>query len=125
VTARVIALRRSDGRYASGFSGNPGGRPKVIQDIRNLAREHTEVAIKALRHIAEQGQQEAARVAAASALLDRGWGRPTQPLAGDDTMPPLGISADQVQQRKERASQMIEEAFGEAEPLMGETQGNA
>ncbi len=26
----------------------------------------------------------AARVAAANSLLDRGWGKPTQPIAGDD-----------------------------------------
>lgn len=29
----------------------------------------------------------AARVQAASVLLDRGWGKPTQPLSGDDEAP--------------------------------------
>jgi hypothetical protein len=27
------------------------------------------------------------------ALLDRGWGRPTQPISGDDEMPPVGFEA--------------------------------
>jgi hypothetical protein len=27
---------------------------------------------------------EAARISACTALLDRGWGKPTQPIAGDD-----------------------------------------
>jgi hypothetical protein len=37
------------------------------------------VAIQALGGIAENGQQEAARVSASIALLDRGWGKPNQP----------------------------------------------
>ena len=84
------------GQWLPGSSPNPGGRPKIIEDIRDLAREHTETAINALVHIAQKGKQESARVAAASALLDRGWGRPTQPIAGDDDMPPVGISGTAV-----------------------------
>jgi hypothetical protein len=48
-------------------------------DIRSLARSHTEIAIKVLAGIAKDGTNEGARVAAAVALLDRGWGKP--PLA--------------------------------------------
>jgi hypothetical protein len=33
--------------------------------------------------------QPAARVAAAQALLDRGWGKPTQPVSGDDEAEPI------------------------------------
>jgi len=33
----------------------------------------------------------AARVAAANALLDRGWGKATQPIAGDETSGPIVI----------------------------------
>jgi hypothetical protein len=47
-------------------------------DIRSLARSHTEIAIKVLAGIAKDGTNEGARVAAAVALLDRGWGRPAQ-----------------------------------------------
>src|SRR5438045_9630149 len=79
------------GQWLPGSSPNPGGRPKIIEDIRDLAREHTETAINALVHIAESGQQESARVAAASALLDRGWGQPTQPLTGGVAMPPIRV----------------------------------
>ena len=82
------------GQWLPGSSPNPGGRPKIIEDIRDLAREHTETAINALVHIAQKGKQESARVAAASALLDRGWGKPTQPLSGDKDAPPTGLSID-------------------------------
>lgn len=30
---------------------------------------------------------DAARVSAANSLLDRGWGKPTQPLSGDEENP--------------------------------------
>ena len=39
-----------------------------------------------------EGKSEAARVAAATALLDRGWGKPTQPIAGDDEAGPMRVA---------------------------------
>jgi hypothetical protein len=56
-------------------------KPKrqVPLDLRSLARGYTEVAIKTLGGIAKDGEGEAARVSAAVALLDRGWGKPNQP----------------------------------------------
>ena len=52
-------------------------RPKI--DIRSLARVHTETAINTLKSIASSRKAaHAARVAAAVALLDRGWGKPAQ-----------------------------------------------
>jgi hypothetical protein len=61
-----------------------------------LARQHTPAAIAKLAHIMEKGKSETAVIAAASALLDRGWGRPTQPIAGDEEMPAIGISSTAV-----------------------------
>lgn len=60
-------------------------------DIRSLARSHTEMAIKTLAGIAQNGEQEAARVRAAEALLDRGWGKPTQPVDGDGDGGPVQL----------------------------------
>lgn len=60
---------------------------KATIDIRSLARNHTESAINTLAGIASNGKQESARVAAAEALLNRGWGKPTQPISGDDENP--------------------------------------
>lgn len=52
---------------------------KAKADIRSLARSHTESAIKTLAGIMnEKKSPAAARVAAASAILDRGWGKPKQ-----------------------------------------------
>ncbi len=50
-------------------------------DIRSLARQHTALAIKTLVGIASQrAASDSSRVAAATALLDRGWGKPKQEL---------------------------------------------
>ena len=63
------------GRFAPGKTGNPGGRPKGVVEVRDLARKHTEAAIKRLVAIMESGQSEAAQVLAIKELLDRGWGK--------------------------------------------------
>jgi len=56
---------------------------KAPSEIRSLARSYTEMAIQTLAGIAQNGEGESARVAAANALLDRGWGKPVQPHDGD------------------------------------------
>src|SRR5438045_4792440 len=112
------APKRGDrGQWLPGSSPNPGGRPKIIEDIRDLARAHTETAINALVQIAEKGKQESARVAAASALLDRGWGKPTQPISGDKDAPPIGLSIEdqrrEISERHERPRRLLDEVFNE------------
>jgi len=60
--------------------------PKAILDIRSYARQHTHTAIRTLHEICKSKEAPAAaRVAAASCLLDRGWGKPQQDhsLTGD------------------------------------------
>lgn len=54
---------------------------KAPTQIRSLARQHTESALKVLAGIMNQeAAPHAARVSAATALLDRGWGKPTQTI---------------------------------------------
>jgi hypothetical protein len=78
-----------------GRSGNPGGRPKVVGEIRELAREHTRKAINELARLAVKGRSESVRVAAIRELLDRGYGKPTQSFDGNFSVPPvIVISAD-------------------------------
>jgi hypothetical protein len=65
-----------------GVSGNPGGRPKVLGDVQELARQRSPEAIDTLSNIMRDTKAPpAARVAAANALLDRGFGKPTQPIS--------------------------------------------
>jgi Family of unknown function (DUF5681) len=70
--------------FKKGQSGNPGGRPKVVAEVKELAREHTAEAIKTLVSIMNDSKSPpAARVSAANALLDRGYGKPPQHLTGE------------------------------------------
>lgn len=69
--------------FEKGQSGNPGGRPKADIRVRELARAQTENAIATLVRVMEDGKAPpAARVAASSVILDRGWGKATQPIEG-------------------------------------------
>ena len=65
--------------FKKGQSGNPGGRPKEIAEVKELARAHMPAAIEALASIMNNPKaSDAARVSAATALLDRGYGKAPQ-----------------------------------------------
>ncbi len=76
-----MASPRNNGRFQPGQSGNPGGRPREVGHVRELARQRTEKAVETLATIMEDTKAPAsARVTAAQALLDRAWGRAPETL---------------------------------------------
>jgi hypothetical protein len=70
--------------FERGKSGNPGGRPRVISEVRDLARVYAPAAIKELGRLALKARSESARIAAARELLDRGYGKATEILADEE-----------------------------------------
>ena len=76
---------RTSTSFRPGKSGNPGGRPKrpqtiearkVIADVKAAARELTQDALATLKRVMLDAKAPpAARVSAATAVLDRGWGK--------------------------------------------------
>lgn len=73
--------RGPNGQFQKGQSGNPGGRKRGDATVTKLARKHAPKMLEVLVTIALD--EEAAvnsRVAAASQVLDRAYGRPRQAL---------------------------------------------
>ncbi len=68
-------MRDKNGRFLPGISGNPGGRPREVGHVRELARDQSEEAIETLVDLMRHAKSDAARGAAAQALLDRGYGK--------------------------------------------------
>lgn len=67
-------------KFPKGKSGNPGGRPKVLGEVQELARLHAPSVIVELARLALKAKSETARIAAIRELLDRGYGRPRQAM---------------------------------------------
>jgi hypothetical protein len=85
--------------FQPGKTGNAGGRPKLPEDVkhvRELARQYTAQAVGALVEVL-QSDSAAGKVAAANALLDRGWGKAEQPITGPEGGP---ILVDEVKRPK-------------------------
>lgn len=81
---RPKGLPKSGGR-------KPGVPNKVTADIKALAQSHGPYAIEKLVGILDSDAPPAALVAAARELLDRGYGKATQPISGDDSKPPISV----------------------------------
>lgn len=77
-----FGVGRGGRRPGAGRKPNPKPEPRAVvpgdPDIvaAELARSYTELAVLTLAGIAANGRTDAARVAAANSLLDRGHGKP-------------------------------------------------
>jgi Family of unknown function (DUF5681) len=81
--------------FEKGQSGNPGGRPKMPTEVRELARQHTRDAINYLADIMKDEEAApAARVSAISILLDRAYGKAPQSLSAAIELPEIQTAAD-------------------------------
>jgi hypothetical protein len=67
-------------KFCRGRSGNPSGRPKVLGELQELARQHAPAAIAELGRLSLKAKNENVRIAAIRELLDRGFGRARQSM---------------------------------------------
>lgn len=95
--------------FVKGQSGNPSGRAKITlpdgRSLQELARQHTEAAVNTLILVmADKEAPPAARIGAASAILDRGWGKPKQDIDAGENL--VGMLSDLIAQGRARVAGM-------------------
>ncbi len=96
-TSASTPKKRGRGKpFAQGVSGNPGGRPRLPAEMRERALAYSSDMLDVLAAIAtDSSKPAAARVSAASAILDRAHGKPTATvLASVGTLADLIAAAD-------------------------------
>ncbi len=112
--------KRGGARVNAGGRRSGAGRPvgAVSQEkkaLRELAQQHTEDAIQSLAELCtDHAQPGAVRVAAATALLDRGHGRPSQTVeiegngkfAAADPVALIALSEAMERSREQRRAVM-------------------
>ncbi len=77
--------------FRKGQSGNPGGRPKEVAEVRELARKHGPDAIKKLAALLKS-KDERVVLGAVKELLDRGYGKSAQAITGEGGEEPVAVT---------------------------------
>ncbi len=74
------------GGRTPGAGRKPGVPNKATAEVKDLARVHGAAAIKRLSELLTGAESEQAQVAAAKELLDRGYGKASQPIEHSGTL---------------------------------------
>jgi hypothetical protein len=127
--ASASGRRRGPGRpFGKGTSGNPNGRPRVVFEIRELARQYGPAAIAKLAELSglapgTPAEAEATQVAALKELLDRGYGKAAQPLSGEDGNSPIAMHLVAATLVSEEIIAAMEQRTINIEPTNGKASG--
>lgn len=95
--------------FVKGNSPNPGGKPKVLAELRALCREYTEDAIAGIVHLATTSENDQVRLGAWREILDRGYGRPVQPLTTESEAELSRLTSAELARRAEAAAARVRE----------------
>ena len=90
--------------FQPGKSGNPGGRPKTLQEVRDAFRLHTITARDTLVSILEnEEKKDSDRIRAAEVLLNRAWGTPEQSVAVSGGLTTATVDTSKLPKEKQDA----------------------
>ena len=99
------------GGFQRGRSGNPGGRPKLPAEMREMFQVRAPEAFEVLtRHL--QSSDPRIAITAASAILDRAYGKPAQPIDANITSRFDHLSDEQIAARLNQLEAMIRPSNG-------------
>jgi hypothetical protein len=73
----VLLSRDEHMTFVKGQSGNPGGRPKGIKELGELARANSKTAFERIVAMLDSPDERVV-LAAAQEILNRGYGKPAQ-----------------------------------------------
>lgn len=74
------------GGWRPGSGRKPGKVSAAKRDLMDMAKGYAPKALKTLADIAAKGESESARVSAATAILDRAYGKPSQAVRHSGTI---------------------------------------
>ena len=87
-TAKVAKNSNRGSKPGEHRGGRVKGTPnKVTVELKEAAREYTLQALETLAQVMLGGDSEPARISAAKELLDRGYGKATTVIGGDEDNP--------------------------------------
>lgn len=91
----AMAKPPNSGSFKPGNKG--GGRPRIPEEVKELARAHTVEAIRTLAEVmGDPSAPHAARTNAAEKLLDRAWGKSEATLNVNDNRAPRDLSTAEI-----------------------------
>ena len=84
IANRTKTQKRKPQLWQPGQSGNPSGRPKVPEEVKEAFRAATGDACRVLCEIVNDfSAKDSDRIRAAEVILDRAWGKPVQAVDVD------------------------------------------
>jgi hypothetical protein len=73
--------RIKTGQFKKGASGNPGGRPKVPEEFKEIAKKNSIPALhKVIEILQSPDSENKDKLRAAEIIMDRAWGKAKQEL---------------------------------------------
>ena len=107
------------GGRRAGAGRRPGAQNKHTVEIRTVAMQYGPAAVIALAELSglapgARAESETARIAALKELLDRAYGKATQPLSGDADAAPLAIEFTWGAAVAQSTTEQVEEAGASA-----------
>lgn len=87
-----------------GYCGNPSGRPRIPEEVKEAFREFTLEARNTLVEIMKDKEAKAGdRVRASEVILNRAWGTPEQSVAVSGGLATANVDTSKLPQEKQDA----------------------